>query len=109
MLSVSEAAAKRVRTLIDNAPEAKDKQALRVGVKGGGCSGLSYFMEFTDVIKDNDKVVEREGVKVVVDAKSALYLMGTELDYVESLLGAGFKFKNPNVKSECGCGESFAV
>ena len=82
---------------------------LRVAVKGGGCSGLSYHMEWAEQARERDKVFEREGVRVFVDPKSYLYLMGTELVYEEGLLASGFKLQNPNVKSACGCGDSFTV
>jgi len=81
---------------------------LRVKVVGGGCSGLSYQMSF-DEARPDDQVFERDGMKVFIDKKSLLFLNGSELDYVEGLTGAGFKFQNPNVKGSCGCGESFHV
>ena len=89
----------------------KDKlegKGLRVGVKGGGCSGLSYFLDF-DQKKEKDHEIEFEGVKVYVDPKSDLYLKGTTLDYVDSLQEKGFRFINPNASKTCGCGESFSV
>lgn len=82
---------------------------LRVAVRGGGCSGLSYAMEWADAPKPRDKIAERDGIRVFIDPKSYLYLTGTELDYEETLLSAGLKLNNPNVKSSCGCGESFSV
>lgn len=83
---------------------------LRVGVKGGGCSGLSYMMEFDDKIEDTDEVVELDGgMKVVIDRKSILYLFGTELNYSDGLNGKGFEWVNPNASRTCGCGESFAL
>ena len=82
---------------------------IRVGVKGGGCSGLSYDLSFDTELKEDDKVFEDNGMKVVVDKKSFLYLIGTELDYSGGLNGKGFIFKNPNANRTCGCGESFAV
>lgn len=82
---------------------------IRVGVKGGGCSGLSYDLSFDTEIKEDDKVFEDNGMKVVVDKKSFLYLIGTELDYSGGLNGKGFVFNNPNANRTCGCGESFAV
>ena len=78
-------------------------------MKGGGCSGLAYVMEWAEKPRERDKVVERDGVRVFVDPKSYLYLMGTELVFEETLMGSGFKLKNPNVKSACGCGESFTI
>jgi iron-sulfur cluster assembly protein len=83
--------------------------ALRVGVKGGGCSGFSYTLGFDDQINETDQVVEVNGIKVVCDPKSFLYLNGTMVDFEDSLMGRGFKFKNPNAAKSCGCGESFSV
>lgn len=82
---------------------------LRIAVKGGGCSGLAYHMEWAEQPKERDKIFEREGVRVFVDPKSYLYLMGTELVFEDGLMASGFKLQNPNVKSACGCGESFTV
>lgn len=82
---------------------------IRVGVEGGGCSGLSYKLEFDNVLKEGDQVFENKGIKVVTDKKSFLYLVGTELDYSGGLNGKGFIFKNPNATRSCGCGESFSV
>lgn len=82
---------------------------VRVGVKGGGCSGLAYQMDFDHVLKDVDQVSEHNGIKVVVDMKSLLYLYGTELDYSGGLNGKGLYFNNPNATRTCSCGESFAV
>ena len=82
---------------------------LRLGVKTNGCSGMSYVLEFVDSIEDTDEVFEDHGVKIIVDKKSLLYIDGTELDYGKEGLNEGFKFNNPNVAGECGCGESFTV
>jgi iron-sulfur cluster assembly protein len=82
---------------------------IRVGVEGGGCSGLSYKLEFDNAMKEGDQVFEDKGIKIVVDKKSFLYLVGTELDYSGGLNGKGFEFKNPNASRTCGCGESFSV
>jgi len=90
----------------DNAPAGS---FIRVGVKGGGCSGLTYDMSFDHIINDNDKVFEDKGVKIVCDKKSILYLAGTELDYSGGLNGKGFLFNNPNANRTCGCGESFSL
>ncbi len=83
--------------------------ALRVGVVGGGCSGFQYHMAFENQSNDTDNVLEFDGLKVLVDQMSSMYLEGVEIDYIESLEGAGFKFNNPNVKSTCGCGSSFSA
>jgi len=104
---ISERAAAQIARLRTErgTPEA----ALRVAVKGGGCSGLTYSMEWVDAPRERDKVFERDGVKVILDPKSFLYLMGSELAYHETLMASGFKIENPRVKSACGCGESFAI
>ena len=83
--------------------------ALRVAVVGGGCSGFQYHMAFENQTNESDEVMDFEGLKVAVDQMSSMYLDGVEIDYVETLEGAGFKFNNPNVKSTCGCGSSFSV
>ena len=83
--------------------------ALRVAVVGGGCSGFQYHMAFENQTNDSDEVVDFNGLKVAVNQMSSMYLEGVEIDYVETLEGAGFKFNNPNVKSTCGCGSSFSV
>jgi iron-sulfur cluster assembly protein len=108
MLSLTERAVKEVRRIISeqNLPAGT---VLRVGVKGGGCSGFSYTLGFDDQTSDVDQIYEEHGVKVAVDPKSFLYLNGTELDFEESLMGRGFKFGNPNASKSCGCGESFSV
>jgi iron-sulfur cluster assembly protein len=80
---------------------------LRLGVRTTGCSGMAYKLEFADLVEDQDRVFESHGVKVIIDPKSLPYLDGTELDFAREGLNEGFKFNNPNVKSECGCGESF--
>ena len=82
---------------------------IRLGVRTSGCSGMAYVLEYVDDLNTEDEVFEFEGVKVVIDPKSLVYLEGTELDFVKEGLNEGFKFNNPNVRSECGCGESFNV
>ena len=82
---------------------------VRLGVRTSGCSGMAYVLEFADEVEDGDRVFENHGVKVVVDPKSLLHLDGTELDYTKEGLNEGFRFNNPNVKSTCGCGESFSA
>ena len=83
--------------------------SLRLGVRGGGCSGVSYAMEFSDKIRPRDNIYDFDGLKVVVDPKSLVYLRGAVLDYTVELMQHGFRFRNPNEKSSCGCGESFTV
>jgi iron-sulfur cluster assembly protein len=107
MLTITENAAEKVRYLITKSEEST--QGLRVGVRGGGCSGFSYFLEFSGGPKEGDRELETNGVKIFVDSKSYLYLMGTVIDYVDGLEGAGFKFQNPNARRTCGCGESFSI
>ncbi len=108
MIQVSENAAKRIQSL--KAEEKKTDEAfLRVFVKRGGCSGYEYKMEFDTAMKDNDKLFEANGAKVVVDSKSLLYLIGMMLDYEGGLNGKGFIFSNPNASKTCGCGSSFGV
>lgn len=105
-LTLTESAANRVRLFLDKRGKGV---GLRVAVKPSGCSGMSYVLEFVDEIEDVDEVFENHGVKIIVDKKSMLYLDGTELDYTKEGLNEGFKFNNPNVTGECGCGESFNV
>jgi iron-sulfur cluster assembly protein len=109
MITVSENAKKRAFVLMEEEGKNPVEAFIRVGVKGGGCSGLSYELTFDTDLKDTDKVFEDNGMKVVVDKKSFLYLVGTELDYSGGLNGKGFVFNNPNASRTCGCGESFSV
>ena len=107
---VTEKAKQKVLQLMEEAGvSANDGYFLRVGVVGGGCSGLSYKMDFDNEIKPADQVFEDNGIKVVTDLKSFLYLVNTELDFSDGLNGKGFFFNNPNASRSCGCGESFAV
>ena len=107
MLRITQVAATKVNE-IRSAEGIEPNMALRVRVVGGGCAGFSYDLYF-DEPAEVDRQFEVEGVKCVVDEMSLMYLVGTEIDYVEGLQGAGFKFQNPNVKSTCGCGSSFSV
>jgi iron-sulfur cluster assembly protein len=104
---ITAAAAARIQKLRDErqTPEA----GLRVAVRGGGCSGLTYVIEWAEGPRERDKLFERESIRVFVDPKSYLYLMGSELAYEESLMASGFRLQNPNVKTACGCGESFSI
>jgi iron-sulfur cluster assembly protein len=108
MIQVSETAAKRINAL-KSEDNASAEAFLRVFVKRGGCSGFSYKMEFDTVTKENDKVFESNGAKVVIDGQSLLYLIGMTLDYEGGLNGKGFIFSNPNASKTCGCGSSFGV
>ncbi|PJG85770.1 iron-sulfur cluster assembly protein IscA [Conservatibacter flavescens] len=105
-IGLTESAAARVKTFLENRGKGI---GLRLGIKTSGCSGLAYVLEFVDELNSDDHVFEQHGVKVVVDAKSLTYLDGTQLDFEKEGLNEGFKFKNPNVKDQCGCGESFSV
>jgi len=106
-IKLSDSAADRVRKFLDNRGKG---YGVRLGVKTTGCSGLSYVLEFVDDMNaDDDAVFNDKGVNVIIDKKSLVFLDGTELDFVREGLNEGFKFINPNVKGECGCGESFTV
>lgn len=107
-LNVTERAVSMVQAALKETG-GEEGEVLRVGVKGGGCSGLSYSLNFVDEISADDYLVRFEDVKVIVDGFSATFLDGTVLDYVETLQGAGFKFENPQAKRSCGCGSSFAT
>lgn len=107
MITVTESAAKKLNSLINEAGSIA--QFVRVAVKGGGCSGLSYDLSFDVDQQPNDTLVEDKGIKILVDNKSLLYLFGTELEFSDGLNGKGFQFINPNASRTCGCGESFAV
>ena len=107
MISLTPVATSKVKEIM--AQQNPAPEALRVAVVGGGCSGFSYHMAFENQINGTDNVYEFEGLKVLVDQMSEMYLDGVEVDYIETLEGAGFKFTNPNVKSTCGCGSSFSV
>ncbi len=107
MIKVTDAAKDQAIKLMDE--ENKPGSFIRVGVKGGGCSGLMYELDFDNTMGDGDQQFEDNGIKVVVDKKSFLYLVGTELDFTGGLNGKGFVFKNPNADRTCGCGESFSI
>jgi len=107
MINLTKNAGNKVRQIIKN--REKKPIGLQAGVKGGGCSGFSYYLDFVYEKKDKDKEIKSEGISIYIDAKSYLYLMGTEIDYIDGLSGAGFKFNNPNAKRTCGCGESFSI
>ncbi|HYA96498.1 MAG TPA: iron-sulfur cluster insertion protein ErpA [Methylomirabilota bacterium] len=107
MLNLTNGATSKVKEIM--AMQTPVPTALRVAVVGGGCSGFQYHMAFENQTNESDNVYEFDGLKVLVDQMSSMYLEGVEIDYIETLEGAGFKFNNPNVKSTCGCGSSFSV
>ena len=107
VMSVTPLAAERVKALIDG--RGKPTAGIRIGVRSKGCSGMSYTLEFADKQEPMDEVVEAGGIKLLIDPKASLFLIGTEMDYEEEKLKSGFVFKNPNEKGRCGCGESFHV
>ena len=107
VMTLTDAAAARVRELTEAA--GKPVAGLRVGIKNGGCAGMSYTMELAETAAPTDEVVEDKGVTVLVDPKAVMFILGTEMDYVEEKLETGFVFRNPNERGRCGCGESFHV
>jgi len=106
-MTVTEAAASRVRELIARAE--KPVEGVRVGVKNGGCAGMSYTMDLAETAQKGDEVVETQGVKVLIDPKAVLFLLGTTMDFTVDKMSAKFVFKNPNETSACGCGESVSI
>ena len=104
MITLTKFAASKIKTLLIE----KEETGIRAGVQGGGCSGFTYQLKF-DNQKDSDRTIESHGVFLYVDPKSYLYLMGTQIDFIDELNQSGFKFVNPNAKRTCGCGESFSV
>ena len=107
IISLSDNAASRIKEIMSKAK--KDLVGLRVGVKSGGCAGMSYIMEYTKEVKPNDEIIEDKGVKLFVDPGAIMYLLGTEMDYKKEQFSSSFIFKNPNETERCGCGESFKV
>ena len=107
VVTLTDAAATRVRDIMSRSD--KPIAGLRVGVKNGGCAGMSYTMEYADEIRPQDEVVEDKGVKVLIDPKAILFLLGTQMDFQTSKMSSGFVFNNPNQTSACGCGESVAI
>ncbi|GAB4163534.1 MAG: iron-sulfur cluster assembly accessory protein [Rickettsiaceae bacterium] len=106
-MSITDNAANQVRALL--AQRGKDSLGIRIGVKSGGCSGLKYFVEYADEKRQFDEVLNDKGVTILIDPKALMYLLGTEMDYVEQQFKSGFTFINPNEKGKCGCGSSFSV
>ena len=107
LMTVTPSAAERAKALIEG--RGKPTAGIRIGVRTKGCSGMSYTLEFADKQEPMDEVVETAGIKLLIDPKASLFLIGTEMDYEEEKLKSGFVFKNPNEKGRCGCGESFHV
>jgi iron-sulfur cluster assembly protein len=107
LFTISDTAAERIKELL--ASRGKPSAGIKVGIRTRGCSGLSYSIEYADKVEPHDEVVEEKGVKVLIDPKAVMFLIGTEMDFVEEKLKSGFAFKNPNEKGKCGCGESFHV
>lgn len=106
---LTETAAREIRSIIEQQELDAEKVRLRVGVKGGGCSGFSYVLDLTETEKDTDEVFEQHGIKIICDPKSLLYLGGTTIDFRDEIMGRGFVFQNPNAHTSCGCGSSFSV
>jgi len=107
VMRLTEAAAERIRAL--TATSGREIEGVRIGVKNGGCAGMTYTMEYADAVAPADEVVEDKGVRVLIDPKAILFLIGTEMDYKTEKLAAQFVFNNPNAKTTCGCGSSFNV
>ena len=107
IISLSNNAANRIKEIMSNAE--KDSIGVRIGVKSGGCAGMSYVMEYTREVNPNDEIIEDKGVKVFVDSGAIMYLLGTEMDYKKEEFSSSFVFKNPNETERCGCGESFKI
>lgn len=105
MITLTDKAANKVKEIL--ATENRTSSSLRVGVKGGGCSGFTYVLNFDENATETDQIFEEKGVRIIIDAKSFVFLAGTQLDYSDGLGGAGFTFQNPNATRSCGCGSSF--
>lgn len=108
-LILTELAAKEIKKIITDQELDTAKVHLRVGVKGGGCSGFSYILDLTETVKPTDEVFEAHGVRIICDPKSLLYISGVTVDFKDELMGRGFVFNNPNATSTCGCGSSFSA
>ncbi len=106
-IEITETAAREIQTIVDREELDAEKVRLRVGVRGGGCSGFSYLLDLTEQTDEGDETFELNGIKVVCDPKSYLYLNGTTIDFKDEIMGRGFVFNNPNATSTCGCGSSF--
>ena len=108
-IELTETAAREIQTIVDQQELDAEKVRLRVGVKGGGCSGFSYVLDLTEQERDTDEIFDQQGLRVVCDPKSYLYLNGTTIDFKDEIMGRGFVFNNPNATSSCGCGSSFSA
>ncbi len=107
VIKLSDKAAERIKLIMSKAESSTI--GVRVGVKSGGCAGMSYVMEYANEIKPNEEIIEEKGVKVFIDPKAIMYLLGTEMDYKQEKFASQFVFKNPNETERCGCGESFKI
>ena len=105
-VTISDAAARRIASILGSAPK---KQALRVSVEGGGCSGFSYKFDLVEDQQDDDMVLEKDNAKVLIDQLSLVYMDGSEIDFIDNLLGQSFQIRNPNAVASCGCGTSFSI
>ena len=107
LLSLTPSAIKQLKSILEDSPETN--KAVKLGVKNGGCAGMAYTMDYIDEVRDTDECIEVDGIKLIIDPKAILFLLGTEMDYQESTLNSGFIFNNPNQIDECGCGESVTL
>lgn len=107
LLSLTPSAIKQLKSILEDSPETN--KAVKLGVKNGGCAGMAYTMDYIDEVRDTDECIEVDGIKLIIDPKAILFLLGTEMDYQESTLNSGFIFNNPNQTDECGCGESVTL
>tara|TARA_B100000945_G_scaffold313036_1_gene308413 strand:- start:162 stop:497 length:336 start_codon:yes stop_codon:yes gene_type:complete len=107
IITLSDSAAKRIKEIMSSSNN--NSVGVRVGVKSGGCAGMSYIMEYTKEVNPNDEIIEEKGVKVFIDPSAVMYLIGTEMDYKKEEFSSSFVFKNPNETERCGCGESFKI
>ncbi len=108
-ITLTETAAREIKTICEQQELDAQKVRLRVGVKGGGCSGFSYILDLTEAQKDSDEVFDQHGIAVICDPKSYLYLNGVTIDFKDEIMGRGFVFNNPNASGTCGCGSSFTA
>ena len=107
LLSLTPNAIKHLKSILEDSPESN--KAIKLGVKNGGCAGMAYTMDYIDEVRDTDEYINIEGIKLVIDPKAILFLLGTEMDYQKSTLNSGFIFNNPNQTDACGCGESVTL